>query len=115
MALIYVVVSLAVEAALMIVGHLKVPQHNAILAPVVLTVPPLLVAWICGYRRPKELIAVAILLSALTLALTVTFGRITGISTGMAEPILVRTLAGFLAGVIANQMAAKTEKDQAHV
>jgi hypothetical protein len=104
MALIYVVASLAIEAALMIVGHLKVPQHNAILAPVVLTVPPLLVAWICGYRRPKELIIVAVLLSALTLVLTVTFGRITGISTGMAEPILVRTLAGFVAGMIANRI-----------
>ena len=101
MALIYVGVSLAVEAALMIVGHLKIPQHNAILAPVVLTVPPLLVAWICGYRRPKELIAVAVLLSVLTLALTVTFGRITGVSTGMIEPSIVRTLAGFLSGVIA--------------
>jgi len=101
MAIIYVAVSLAVEAALMVVGHLKVPQHNAILAPVVLTIPPLLVAWICGYRRPKELVAVAVLLSVLTLGLTVTFGRITGVSTGMLEPIIVRTLAGFIAGMIA--------------
>lgn len=101
MALIYVVTSLAVEAALMIVGRLKVPQHNAILAPVVLTIPPLLVAWICGYCRPKELIFMAGLLSVLTLVLTVIFGRLTGISTGMIEPILVRTLAGFLAGTIA--------------
>ncbi len=101
MAIIYVVVSLAVEAALMVVGHLKVPQHNGILAPVVLTVPPLLVAWICGYRRPKELAAVAVLLSVMTLVLTVTFGRITGVSIGMIEPILNRLLAGFLAGMIA--------------
>lgn len=101
MAIIYVVVSLSVEATLMIVGHLKVPQHNAVLAPVVLTIPPLLVAWICGYRRPKELVAVAVLLSVLTLVFTVTFGRITGVSTGMIEPILNRLLAGFLAGLIA--------------
>jgi hypothetical protein len=101
MALIYVVVSLAVEAALMIVGRLKVPQHNFILAPVVLTVPPLLVAWICGYRCPKELIVVAVLLSALTLALTVIFGKLTGVSTGMTEPIIVRSLAGYLAGTTA--------------
>lgn len=101
MALIYVVVSLVVEAALMVVGHLKVPQHNAILAPVVLTIPPLLVAWICGYRRPKELVAVAVLLSVLTVVLTVAFGRLTGVSTGMVEPVIVRTLAGFLAGTIA--------------
>ena len=59
MAVIYVIASLLVEAVFIVVGHLKVPQDNAILAPVVLTIPPLLVAWICGYRRPKELIAVA--------------------------------------------------------
>jgi len=109
MAIIYVAVSLAVEAALMVVGHLKVPQHNAILAPVVLTIPPLLVAWICGYRRPKELVAVALLLSVLTLGLTVTFGRLTGVSTGMVEPIIVRTLAGFLAGMIAVWQTNRTQ------
>jgi hypothetical protein len=108
MALIYVVVSLAVEAALMVAGHLKVPQHNFILAPVVLTVPPLLVAWICGYRRPKELIAVAILLSVLTLALTAIGGKLTGVSTGMTEPIIVRSLAGFLAAIIAAKQWKQT-------
>lgn len=108
MALLYVVVSLAVEAALMIVGRLKVPQHNFVLAPVVLTIPPLLVAWICGYRRPKELLVVAVLLSVLTLALTVIFGKLTGVSTGMVEPIIVRTLAGFLAGTIAFWRAGRS-------
>ena len=44
LAIIYMVVSLAVEAALMVLGHLKVPQGNAILAPAVLSIPPLLAA-----------------------------------------------------------------------
>jgi hypothetical protein len=88
-------------------GRTSFPQHNAILVLVVLTIPPLLVAWICGYRQPKELVTVAVLLSALTLALTVTFGKLTGVSTGMIEPILVRALAGFLAGTIAVWHAAQ--------
>ena len=109
---VYVAVSLAVEAALMVFGHLKVPQHNAILAPVVLSVPPLLVAWICGYRRPKELMAVAVLLSVLTLGLTVLLGRLSGVSTGMLEPILVRTLAGFLAGTLAVWLTGRRNSQQ---
>lgn len=109
LAIIYTVVSLAVEAALMVVGHLKVPQHNAILAPVVLTIPPVLAAWICGYRRPKELAVLAVLLSVLTLVFTVVFGRLTGVSTGMIEPIIVRTVAGFLAGTIANWQINRTQ------
>jgi hypothetical protein len=109
MAVLYVAVSLAVEAVMIVAGHLKVPQHNAILAPVVLTIPPLLVAWICGYRRPGELIAVAVSLSLLTLGLTIIAGRLTGISTGMAEPIVVRVLAGFLAGMLARRGIAPAE------
>ncbi|MBI5395614.1 MAG: hypothetical protein HZA91_09995 [Verrucomicrobia bacterium] len=103
LAIIYMVVSLAVEAALMVVGHLKVPQDNAILAPVVLTIPPVLAAWICGYRWPKELVLVAIVLSVLTLGLTLLAGRLTGVSTGLLEPIIVRAIAGFLAGSIVNR------------
>ena len=108
LAIVYVIVSLAVEAIVMIVGHLKAPQHNAILAPVVLTIPPLLAAWICGYHRPRELVIVALLLSVATLVLTVTLGKLTGISTGMAEPVLVRALSGFLAGLIANRLTNRT-------
>ncbi|MBU4460729.1 MAG: hypothetical protein KJ579_09185 [Verrucomicrobia bacterium] len=102
LALVYVALSLAVEAALMIVGRLRVPQDNAILAPVVLTVPPLLAAWATGRRRPRALIVLAVLLSVLTLGLTLIAGRLTGVSTGMAEPLIVRALAGFLAGLIFN-------------
>ncbi len=106
LAVVYVVVSLAIEAALMIFGHLKVPRDNVILAPVVLTIPPVLVAWLCGYRRPRELVTVAVWLSGLTLLLTVLANRITGVKTGLLEPIFIRLLAGFLAGLIANRLAA---------
>lgn len=105
LAVLYVVVSLVVEAGMMIIGHLRVPQDNAILAPVVMTVPPVLAAWLGGYRRPREWIMAAVLLSVLTFLITAVFGRVTGIHTGLLEPIINRALAGFLAGVIANRVA----------
>lgn len=108
LAIIYVITSLAIEAAFMIVGHLKPPQDNAILGPVVLTIPPVLAAWLCGYRRPRELATVAILLSVFTLVLTVVVNWITGVNTGMIEPIVNRLLAGFVAALIANRVLAKT-------
>jgi hypothetical protein len=110
LAIIYAAVSLAVEAGLIVVGGLRVPEDNAVIAPIVLTIPPVLAAWIAGYRRPKEWIILAILASVLTLGLTLLACRITGISTGLAEPIVVRTLAGFLAGTITNRVAAETGK-----
>jgi hypothetical protein len=110
LAIIYAAVSLAVEAGLIVVGGLRVPQDNAVIAPIVLTIPPVLAAWIAGYRRPKEWVILALLASALTLGLTLLAGRITGISTGLVEPIIVRTLAGFLAGAITNRVAAETGK-----
>jgi hypothetical protein len=100
LALVYVALSLAVEAALMVVGRLRVPQDNAILAPVVLTVPPLLAAWAIGRRRLRELLLLALLLSALTLVLTLAAGRLTGVKTGIVEPLIVRAAAGFLAGLV---------------
>jgi hypothetical protein len=112
LAILYVVTSLLIEAAAMIIGHLRPPQDNAILAPIVLTIPPVLAAWLCGYRRPKEWAAVAVLLSVLTLVITIVAGKITGISTGMIEPIIDRVLAGFLAGAIVNRMMRDTEISQ---
>ena len=106
-ALIYTGVSLGVEAALLVIGGLRVPRDNAILAPVVLTLPPILTGWICGYGWPKGFIALAVGLALLTLGLTLLAGRLTGISTGLVEPLVVRFLAGFLASVIANRLTAK--------
>ncbi len=110
LAIIYTGVSLAVEAGLIIVGGLRVPHDNAVIAPIILTVPPALAALISGYRRPKEFVILVILTSILTLSLTIVGGRLTGISTGLVEPIIVRTIAGFLAATIANRVAARTAK-----
>jgi len=104
LALVYVAFSLAVEAALMVIGRLRVPRDNAILAPIVLTVPPLLAAWLTGRRRLRDLLPLAVLLSVLTLILTLAAGRVTGIKTGLAEPLIVRSAAGFLAGLILNRI-----------
>lgn len=104
LALVYVALSLAVEAALMVIGRLRVPRDNAILALIVLTVPPLLAAWLTGRRRLRDLLPLAVLLSVLTLILTLAAGRVTGIKTGLAEPLIVRSAAGFLAGLILNRI-----------
>jgi len=96
--------SMALEIALIVVGRLRVPQDNAIIAPILLTVSPIAAALICGYRRPRELILVAFLAVFLTLLFVLVFGRITGISTGIAPPIVIRTLAGILAAVVTNKV-----------
>jgi hypothetical protein len=75
---------------MMIVGRLRVPRDNAILAPVVLTIPPVLAAWLCGYRRPREWITAAVALAVLTVGLTVVVSRLTGVATGLLEPIFNR-------------------------
>lgn len=99
-AAIYVVVSLALEAALMILLRWKVPQDNYRLAPCVLTIPPVLASWLAGYRRPTQLALLAIVTCLLTVAITLAVTRLTGVAIGLAEPLFNRGLAGFLAAVI---------------
>ncbi len=55
-AITYVVLSLGVEAALIIFGGLRVPENNAQIAPVILTIPPILAALIVGYRLVEPII-----------------------------------------------------------
>ena len=97
--------SMAIEIVLLVIVRLRIPQDNAIIAPILLIVSPLAAALICGYRRPKELIVAAVATVFLTLVFVMAFGRITGISTGIAPPIVLRTLAGCLAGALTNKMA----------
>ena len=78
-----------------LIGHLQVPRDNAILAPVVLTVPPVVAAWICGYRRFDAILVISVSLSVLTLILTLVVSK----RTGIADAIFNRALAGLLAGV----------------
>ena len=102
-AIAYTGVSLLVEAMLIVATELRVPRDNAVIAPIVLTIPPVLTTWICGYRRPNEFVTLAVLTSILTLIVTLGIDRLTGKSTGLLQPILSRFISGFLAGTIANR------------
>jgi hypothetical protein len=103
-AIIYLVLSLGIEASLIVFGGLRVPADNAKIAPIILTIPPVLAALFGGYIGLGEFLAVVFLTSLLTLILTLTFIRITGISTGFIEPIINRSIAGFLAAMITNRI-----------
>lgn len=105
-AIVYMLLSIALEIVLMVIFRLKVPQDNRIIAPIILTIPPLLAAWLCGYRRPRQLLTLAFLTTLLTLIITVSVNKLTGIKTGLAEPIVNRLLAGFLAAWLCNKMVA---------
>jgi hypothetical protein len=107
-AVLYTAVSLTVEAILIVVARLKVPEDNALIAPVVLTVPPMLAAAFSGFRHPlRDLLTVAALASILTLLITVVVTRVTGVSTGLAEPILNRSIAGWLGALITNRVSRR--------
>ncbi len=103
-AILYTGLSLAVEIVLLVVFRLQIPQDNAVISPVVLTVPPLLAAWFSGYRRPlRDFLTVALSAAILTLMVTLIVTNLTGINTGLAEPIFNRSLAGFLAAMLTNR------------
>ena len=102
---IYMALSMAIEIVLLVVVRLRIPQDNAIIAPILLIVSPAAAAVICGYRRPWEVIVVAVATVLLTLAFVMVFGRLTRISTGIAPPVVLRTLAGVLAAALTNKVA----------
>jgi hypothetical protein len=105
-AVLYTVLSLAVEIVLIVAMRLKVPEDNAVIAPIILTLPPLLAALLSGYRRPFSLLfRLAVLTSILTLLITLVVTRISGVSTGLAEPVFNRSIAGWLAATIINRLA----------
>jgi hypothetical protein len=89
-AILYTCISLGVEGALIVLAGLRVPQDNKLLAPVVLTVPPVLSALVAGFRRLGEFVPVALLTIVLTVGLTIVANKSTGVSTGLLEPIIVR-------------------------
>lgn len=107
-AIVYVAVSLLVEIALIVGVGWKVPQDNARIAPILLTLPPVLVVAFSGYRRPfKDFIATAALVAVLTVAITVVVNRLSGITTGLIEPIINRSAAGWLAAALMNRATAR--------
>lgn len=106
-AILYTALSMAIEIVLIVVFRLKVPQHNTIIAPIILILPPMLAAWIAGYRSRKEFLVLAGLTAVLTVIVTLTVTHFTGVSTGLREPLINRPIAAFLAAVMANKWVAK--------
>lgn len=97
-ALVYTAVSIGTEVAL-IVGGLEVPRDNAVIAPIILTLPPLGAAWLAGRRR-RELVLLAALTALLTIVVTLTVNRLTGVVTGLLEPLINRPIAALLAALV---------------
>ena len=109
-AILYTSLSLAIEASLIIFALQVVHLDDAKLWAAILTVPPVLAAWMCGYRRPKEFVYLVYLTSVLTFILTQVVMKTTGVYTGFTEPIIDRMISGLLAAEIAKRLAAETKE-----
>lgn len=109
-AILYTCLSLGTEAALILSAHMVVHKDDAILWSVILTIPPIMAAWMCGYRRPREFAYLVYLTSVLTFILTQVVMKTTGVYTGFTEPIIDRMMSGLLAAEIAKRMAAETKE-----
>jgi hypothetical protein len=107
-AILYMTISMAIEIVLIVVVGLRVPRDNGVIAPILLTAPPVLAALIGGYRRPKVLGIIVVLTAALTLGITLTANKLTGIDTGITEPIITRSLAGLLGAAITNHVVRRS-------
>ena len=103
-AVLYMAISMVTEIVLIVVVGLKVPQDNKFVAPILLTLAPVLAALIGGYRRPKVFALNVLLTAVLTLGITLAANALTGIHTGMVEPIISRSLAGLLGAAITNRL-----------
>ncbi len=110
-AAVYVALSLGTEAILIVVLGWKVPQDNARIAPVILTIPPILAAWIVGYRGWRRFLVLVGMTVVLTLVITVVVTQLTGVSIGLVEPLINRSLAGFLAAVATSRLVQPLQKD----
>jgi hypothetical protein len=108
-AVVYTALSMATEIVLIVVFRLKIPQHNSIIAPIILTLPPMLAAWLAGYRTRKGLLLLAGLTAVLTVVVTLTVTHFTGVSTGLREPLINRPIAAVLAAIIANRLIRKPD------
>lgn len=104
---IYMALSMAIEIGLLVIARLRIPDDNAVIAPILLVVSPVAAALICGYRRPATVITLVILTAVLTLICVMAFGRLTGISTGVAPPIILRTIAGTLAAALSARVSTR--------
>jgi hypothetical protein len=105
-AVLYMAVSMAMEIILIVIIGLRVPRDNKVIAPIILTLAPVLAALIGGYRRPNVFAINVVLTAALTLGITLAANALTGIHTGIVEPIISRSLAGLLGAAITNRLAS---------
>ena len=95
---------MATEILLIVVFRLQIPQHNTIIAPIILILPPIAAAWIARYRSWRELSILAALTAFLTLVVTLTVTHFTKVNTGLLEPLINRPIASFLAAAITNRI-----------
>jgi hypothetical protein len=109
-ALIYTVLSVAAEIGLARYLNLTMYKDSALIWAIILTVPTVLAAWICGYRGVKEFALVAGLTALLTFVITQLLMRSIPFSTGLVEPIVERSLAALLAAEITKRVAAKASQ-----
>jgi len=107
-ALVYTALSLATEMVLIRLAGLTVHKDDALIWLIILTIPPVLAAWTCGYRRPTEFVIVVVLTAVLTFLITHVVVKCTLFYTGLVEPIVDRSIAGFLAAEITKRVGAKT-------
>jgi hypothetical protein len=101
---VYMLISMVTEIVLIVVVGLRVPRDNKTIAPIILTFPPVLAAWIGGYRQPKTFVINVALTAVLTLGITLAASALTGIGTGMVEPIITRSLAGLFGAALTNRL-----------
>lgn len=112
-AAIYLALSIGIEAALIVLLRWRVPQDNYRIAPVILTIPPLLAALLAGGRRIKPFLLLLFLTIVLTVVVTMVVTRLTGKSIGLTEPLISRSIAGFLAALITMAVSRQHETGSA--
>ena len=105
--IVYVGVSLAFEMVLIIVGGLRVPEDTATIGPLIVSIPPLVLALLFGRQSIKRFVVLLLATSIFTLVITLTFIAVTGIATGFVEPIISRGLAGILAYLFTDRITKK--------
>lgn len=109
-AFIYLILSFGAEVVLIVFGGLRIPEDTGKVAIVLLTVVPALAAFLSGFRTLKSFLIVAFSAALLTLFLTVSVNKLTGLGTGNVEPIIVRFISGFIAAYFATNFS----KTQSH-
>jgi hypothetical protein len=106
-AIVYVAFSLAFETVLIIFGGFRVPRDKATLGPLVISIPPLVLALFFGRQSLKRFVVLLLATSLLTLVITLTVIAMTGVGTGFVEPTIDRGLAGVLAYLLTGRVTNK--------